>query len=67
MKSLDRITFNPEIMGGKPYIRGLPVTVSTIVGLLAASSNTGEVLAAYPYLELGDIHEALAYADRQAA
>jgi uncharacterized protein (DUF433 family) len=67
MKSLDRITFNPEIMGGKPCIRGLRVTVSTIVGLLAAGNNTDEVLAAYPYLELGDIHEALAYAAWRSA
>jgi uncharacterized protein (DUF433 family) len=67
MKSLTRITFNPEIMGGKPCIRGMRVTVSTIVGLLATGSDTNEVLAAYPYLEHGDIQEALAYAAWRSA
>jgi uncharacterized protein (DUF433 family) len=67
MKSLTRITFNPEIMGGKPCIRGMRVTVSTIVGLLATGSDTDEALAAYPYLELGDIQEALAYAAWRSA
>jgi uncharacterized protein (DUF433 family) len=59
---LDRITMNPEVMGGKPCIRGLRVTVGTIVGLLAAGRTKAEILAAYPYLEEGDIRESLAYA-----
>jgi uncharacterized protein (DUF433 family) len=62
MKSLTRITFNPEIMGGKPCIRRLRITVGTIVGLLAAGRSIDDILSAYPYLELDDIYEALAYA-----
>ncbi len=59
---LTRITFNLEVMGGKPCIRGLRVTVGTIVGLMASGHSPDEILAAYPYLELPDIYEALAYA-----
>ena len=59
---LERITRNPEIMGGKPCIRGLRVTVGAIVGLLASGHSPNEVLAAYPYLEEEDIRQALAYA-----
>lgn len=62
MKPLKRITFNPEIMGGKPCIRGMRVTVGTIVGLMAAGHTPEEILNAYPYLEREDIYEALAYA-----
>ena len=62
MQDLKRITLNPEIMGGKPCIRGMRVTVGTIVGLLASGSTKEEILQAYPYLEAGDIDEALAYA-----
>jgi uncharacterized protein (DUF433 family) len=62
MKSLNRITLKPEIMGGKPCIRGLRVTVGTVVGLLASGRSTDDVLKAYPYLEIEDIYEALAYA-----
>ena len=62
MKKLTRITFDPNVMGGKPCIRGLRVTVGTIVGLLASGRSTTEVLEAYPYLEEQDIREALAYA-----
>jgi uncharacterized protein (DUF433 family) len=59
---LSRITHDPAVMGGKPCIRGLRVTVGTIVGLLAAGHTTDEVLAAYPYLEKADILAALSYA-----
>ena len=62
MTPLTRITFDPEVMGGKPCIRGLRITVGTIVGLVAAGRTTVEILAAYPYLEEADIREALAYA-----
>ena len=62
MKTLNRITFNPEIMGGKPCIRGLRVTAGTIVGLIAAGRSRDEILKLYPYLELEDIDQALAYA-----
>ena len=62
MKTLDRITFKPEIMGGKPTIRGLRVTVGTIVGLIAAGRTKDEILKLYPYLEPEDIDQALTYA-----
>jgi uncharacterized protein (DUF433 family) len=62
MKQLSRITFNLEVMGGKPCIRGMRVTVGTIIGLLAAGRTIDEILAAYPYLELADVYEALTYA-----
>jgi uncharacterized protein (DUF433 family) len=62
MKPLSRITLNPEVMGGKPCIRGLRVTVGTVVGLLANGRSIDDVLKAYPYLETEDIYEALAYA-----
>ena len=62
MKNLTRITFDPGVMGGKPCIRGMRVTVGTIVGLLASGRTQAEILQAYPYLEAEDISEALAYA-----
>lgn len=62
MYNLTRITFNPEVMGGKPCIRGMRVTVGTIVGLVASGKTVDEVLADYPYLEREDILEALSYA-----
>ena len=62
MRNLTRITFDPNVMGGKPCIRGLRVTVGTVVGLIAAGHSVNEILKAYPYLEEGDIREALAYA-----
>lgn len=62
MKNLDRITFDPLVMGGKPTIRGMRVTVGTIVGLLASGYNNEAILQAYPYLEEADILQALAYA-----
>ncbi len=62
MKTLTRITINPEVMGGKPCIRGLRVTVGTIVSLMAAGRSIEEILTAYPYLEEADIYEALTYA-----
>ena len=62
MLQLKRITFNPEVMGGKPCIRGLRVTAGTIVGLVASGHSANDILKLYPYLEEEDIHEALAYA-----
>ena len=62
MKELDRITLDPEVMGGKPCIRGLRVTVGTVLGLLASGHSEEEILRAYPYLEPEDIRAALAYA-----
>ncbi|MBD2145437.1 DUF433 domain-containing protein [Sphaerospermopsis sp. FACHB-1194] len=62
MQNLTRITRNPEVMGGKPCIRGMRVTVGTIVGLMASGYSSNDILKAYPYLEEADIYEALAYA-----
>jgi len=62
VKNLTRITFDPNVMGGKPCIRGLRVTVGTIVGLVAAGYSAADILKSYPYLEEADIREALAYA-----
>lgn len=59
---IDRITRDPEIMGGKPCIRGMRVTVGTIVGLVASGHSIDEILGAYPYLEQEDIQQALGYA-----
>jgi uncharacterized protein (DUF433 family) len=65
MQQLSRITFNPEVMGGKPCIRGLRVTVGTVVGLMAVGHSPEKILQSYPYLELEDIYEALASVDRK--
>ena len=57
-----RISHDPTVMGGKPSIRGLRITVGTVVGLLASGSSRERILQAYPQLEAADIDEALAYA-----
>ncbi len=62
MEAFPRITFDPTVMGGKACIRGLRVTVGTVVGLLAAGRSASEIMAAYPYLEREDIDQSLAYA-----
>jgi len=62
MDALARITHNPNVMGGRPCIRGLRVTVGTILGLLASGQTPEDILNAYPYLEREDIPAALAYA-----
>lgn len=62
MNPLQRITLDPTVMGGKPCIRGMRVTVGTVVGLLATGHTEEEILKAYPYLEKEDLKEALAYA-----
>ncbi len=62
MPALTRITHDPNVMGGKPCIRGLRVTVGAIVGLVAAGHSDAEILRLYPYLAADDIREALSYA-----
>jgi uncharacterized protein (DUF433 family) len=62
MKALDRVTFNPKLMGGRPCLRGLRVTVGMIVGLVAAGHTRAEIVKLYPYLEEEDITQALQYA-----
>ena len=62
MEPLTRITIDPEVMGGKPCIRGMRVTVGTIVGIIATGKTVEDILAEYPYLEQEDVMEALSYA-----
>jgi len=62
MARLDRITQEPGVMGGKPCVRGMRVTVGMIVGQIGAGHSIEEVLAEYPYLEREDVLQALRYA-----
>ena len=62
MELLARITHDTKVMGGRPCIRGMRVTVGAVVGLLAAGKTVEDILAAYPYLEREDIQAALSYA-----
>jgi uncharacterized protein (DUF433 family) len=61
-EQLNRITQQPEVMGGKACIRGMRVTVGMLVGQIGAGRSIDEVLADYPYLEREDIMQALRYA-----
>ncbi len=61
MLELDRITFDPNVMGGRVCIRGMRVTVSLAVNLVANGMSIPEIVDAYPYLEPEDIHQALKY------
>ena len=62
MAQFDRITFDPAVMSGKPFIRGQRVTVAMVLGLLATGRSRDEILEAYPYIEAEDIDQCLAYA-----
>jgi uncharacterized protein (DUF433 family) len=62
MNNFSRITQNPTVMGGKPCIRGMRVTVGMIVGQIGAGLSIDQLLADYPYLEREDVLEALRYA-----
>jgi uncharacterized protein (DUF433 family) len=62
MFGFDRITFNPDILGGKACIRGMRISVSLIVNLVANGLTTAEILTEYPDLEFEDIQQALRYA-----
>ncbi|MCX5873676.1 MAG: DUF433 domain-containing protein [Deltaproteobacteria bacterium] len=62
MKTFERISFDPRVMGGKPCVRGIRVTVGMIVGMVASGHSREEILGLYPYLEREDIDEALSYA-----
>lgn len=66
MSVFDRITQQPGVMGGKPCIRGLRVTVGMIVGQIAAGRSVEQILADFPYLEREDIQQALRYASWRA-
>ena len=62
MATLDRITFDPQIMGGRACIRGMRIPVSVIVGQIAHGATFDEILSDYPDLEPDDIRQALEYA-----
>lgn len=57
-----RITHDPAVMGGKPCIRGLRVTVGMVLGRLASGDSVGEIIEAFPYLEAEDVRACLEYA-----
>ncbi len=60
----DRITYRPDVMGGKACIRGLRVTVGMVVGQIGAGRSIEQVLADFPYLERDDVLQAVRYAAR---
>ena len=62
MQELDRITFDPKIMGGRGCLRGMRVTVSLILSLVAAGMKIDEIIDDYPYVEAEDIRQSLRYA-----
>ncbi len=62
MPGLDRITFDPKIMGGRACIRGMRITVALVLNLLAGGMTPQEIVRDYPPLELGDIRQVLQYA-----
>ena len=66
MSHLDRITIDPEKMHGRPCIRGLRITVSDALSLLAAGMTRAQILEDYPYLEDADIDAVLEFAAKQA-
>jgi uncharacterized protein (DUF433 family) len=63
---LDRITFDPNTMGGRACIRGMRITVSQVVNLIANGMTIAEVIQDYPYLEKEDVRQALRYAAQLA-
>ncbi|MFL5118361.1 MAG: DUF433 domain-containing protein [Microvirga sp.] len=65
--NLDRITFDPEVCGGRPCIRGMRIRVADVLGMLAAGESRQEILSDYPYLEDADIDAALEYGQRQTS
>ena len=65
--NLDRITIIPDLCGGEPTIRGMRITVSQVLELLAGGMRPEEILQDFPYLERADIGACLKYAARHAA
>ncbi len=66
-KLLKRITYRPDVFGGKPIIRGRRIAVEHIMAMMAAGSSVDEILEGYPILEKDDILAVLAYASRSVA
>jgi uncharacterized protein (DUF433 family) len=63
-KLLERITFNPDIFGGKPIVRGRRLAVEHVLGMLAAGDSVETILEGYPWLETADVKACLAYVAR---
>jgi uncharacterized protein (DUF433 family) len=66
VRQFRRITIDPEVMGGKPCIRGMRITVGMILEALSVGRTIEQLLADFPHLEEQDIREALAFAARLA-
>ncbi len=66
MTELDRITFDPNVMGGRACVRGMRVAVSLLLNMVAAGMSEGEIMDAYPYVECEDIRQSIQYAARLA-
>ncbi len=66
VQQFNRITMDPEVMGGKPCIRGMRVTVGMIVEAMAAGRSIEQLLADFPYIEEPDVREAVGFAARLA-
>jgi uncharacterized protein (DUF433 family) len=62
MLGFDRITFDPQVMGGRACIRGMRITVALVLNLTANGMTADEIVRAYPYLEPDDVVQALQYA-----
>lgn len=62
MRGFDRITFDPHVMGGRACIRGMRVTVSLVLNLVANGMSSKEIIEAYPYLDADDVAQSLRYA-----
>ena len=62
MTELDRITFDPDVMGGRACVRGMRVTVSLLLNMVAGGMSEDEIMDAYPYVEREDIRQSIQYA-----
>jgi len=62
MATLDRIRFDPQVLGGKATVRGLRITVAQIVNMVANGMSVSDVLQEYPFLDDEDVRQALRYA-----
>ena len=62
MEKLDRITIDPKVCLGQPTVRGMRITISVILKMLAGGKSVEDVLKAYPELEVEDVHQAIEYA-----
>jgi uncharacterized protein (DUF433 family) len=61
MGRFDRITVDPDVLGGKPCVRGIRISVGMVVQMVAAGKSAQQIVAEYPYLEAADVQQALEY------